>query len=108
MARPRKAHTVEHLAGEKRTRRPHTATLSMSDDELSAFHLLAAIHGYGSLVPFLRRVLLDCATAHELEVSAADYPLRNFVTREEALQRAHTWGTYTPPPAWWEELHGLG
>lgn len=105
MARPRLPYDVTR---KQRGNRPLTVTLSVSSDELSALYLLAAIHGYGAPVPFLRRLFLDCALAHHVDVGATDYPLPPIMSREESLRRAAASGTYTPAPDWWRDLLGLG
>lgn len=91
-----------------RGRRPFTCTVAMHRAELEAFELLAAVHGYQSLAPFLRRLLLDACDAHGIESGTDDeYPLPGQLrrTREAALRIATARGTYTPPPGWWMELH---
>lgn len=87
-------------------RRPFSACVFMDREELEAFNLCAAIHGYQAIAPFLRRLLNDACDAHGIATgSEDDYPLPGAlrVTRELALERAVVAGTYTPPPAWWLE-----
>jgi len=77
--------------------------------ELDAFELLAAVHGYQGIAPFLRRLLLDACEAHGIDAGTDDdYPLPGAGqlarTRAAALESAAQAGTYTPPPAWWIEL----
>lgn len=91
----------------RRGKRPFTATLAMHREELEAFELLAAVHGYQGIVPFLRRMMLDACEAHGIATGTLDeYPLPGAleVTRDVALRRAAVAGTYTPPPRWWLEL----